>query len=153
MKQEDAIRKLVEWIRQGCSSRFPSYGYEVYVPNLIGVLFGDRNQQIENSPVFFDAAWELCRRGILRPGVKDVSAQGTDSGSGGGFCLTAFGKTWLSEPDHTFVPTEPERYAELIAPFRDRFGPGYFERSQQAIRCYGAHAYLACPSLPTCVRH
>lgn len=144
MKQEDAIQKIVDWIRQGCPTGRARYGYEVYIPSLIGDLFEYEDQK-EYSSVFFDAAWELCRRGILRPGVKIVGAQATDEGgSGGGFCLTAFGNMWIREEDHTFVPTEPERFAELVEPFKHRFGPGFFERSQQAIRCYGAHAYLAC---------
>jgi len=31
-----------------------------------------------------------------------------------------------------------------VAPYRKRFGPSFQERAQEAIRCYGAHAYLAC---------
>lgn len=30
-----------------------------------------------------------------------------------------------------------------MAAFR-RFGPGFHERAQEAVRCYGAHAYLGC---------
>lgn len=144
MKQEDAIQTIVDWIRKGSPTERANYGYEVYIPNLIGDQF-EYDEQIQYSPVFFDAAWELCRRGILRPGVRVVGAQATkEGGSGGGFCLTAFGRKWIKEEDHSFVPTEPERFAELIEPFKTRFGPGYFERAQQAIRCYGAHANLAC---------
>jgi len=52
---------------------------------------------------------------------------------------------WITEGDEElFVPTEPERFAEMLAPFKVRFGPGFHERAQQAIRCYGARAYLAC---------
>ena len=32
----------------------------------------------------------------------------------------------------------------MLQPYKTRFGPGFFERAQEAIRCYGAHAYLAC---------
>ena len=31
----------------------------------------------------------------------------------------------------------------MLLPFKDRFGPGFYTRAQEAIRCYGAHAYLA----------
>ena len=52
---------------------------------------------------------------------------------------------WLSEADSDdFVPTEPERFGGMLANHRDRFGPPFQERAQEAIRCYGAHAYLAC---------
>ena len=32
----------------------------------------------------------------------------------------------------------------MLAPYRARFGASFHERGQEAIRCYGAHAYLAC---------
>lgn len=32
----------------------------------------------------------------------------------------------------------------MIKPYQELFGPGFHERAQEAIRCYGAHAYLAC---------
>jgi hypothetical protein len=52
---------------------------------------------------------------------------------------------WLAESDQDdFVPTEPERFAEMLVPYRKRFGPSFQERAQEAIRCYGSHAYLAC---------
>jgi len=51
----------------------------------------------------------------------------------------------VSEEDRDdFVPTEPERFGEMLARYRRRFGPAFQERAQEAIRCYGAHAYLAC---------
>lgn len=102
----------------------------------------------ELSPHFYSAAWELCRRGILRPGVAVHGAQATPDGSAGnGYSVTPFGREWVSESGQDdFVPTEPERFAQLLKPFQSRFGSGFYERAQQAIRCYGAHAYLA-----TCV--
>ncbi len=71
---------------------------------------------------------------------------GTPEGSAGmGYSITQFGRTWLSEADRDdFVPTEPERFGRLLEPFRAKFGPGFHQRAQEAIRCYGAHAYLAC---------
>ena len=32
----------------------------------------------------------------------------------------------------------------MIAPFGPIFGSGFQQRANEAIRCYGAHAYLAC---------
>jgi hypothetical protein len=43
-----------------------------------------------------------------------------------------------------FVPTEPERFGEILEKYKSKYGAGFHERAQQAIRCYGAHAYLAC---------
>lgn len=100
----------------------------------------------EVSPHFFAAAWELCRRGVIRPGIRTLDSQSTDAGSAGcGYSVTPFGRTWLAEGHaDDFVPTEPERFGRLLSPYENRFGPGFHERAQQAIRCYGAHAYLAC---------
>lgn len=32
----------------------------------------------------------------------------------------------------------------MLSRYQARFGPGFQSRGQEAIRCYGAHAYLAC---------
>ncbi|EHL32314.1 hypothetical protein LDG_5695 [Legionella drancourtii LLAP12] len=32
----------------------------------------------------------------------------------------------------------------MIQPYKEKFGPGFHQRTQEAIRCYGAHAYIAC---------
>ena len=158
MRQEEVLLVIVGWLRDGrlgSPMEYSHYGYDFYLPTLIrwylrtqphltGQLKEHRLKEL--FPIFADAAWALCRRGILRPGVREYGAQVTDEGSGGsGFSITQFGRKWLEEEqDNTFVPTEPERFAELLDKFRNRFGPGFHERSQQAVRCYGAHAYLAC---------
>lgn len=97
-------------------------------------------------PVFFAAGWELCRRGILRPGVNEYGAQATDQGNAGsGYSITPFGRQWLAEADRDdYVPTEPGRFAQMISVYRDRFGDGFHERGQEAVKCYSAHSYLAC---------
>ena len=131
------------------------YGYDLYLPTLVrSYLTNERKLQYDQverelsnlSPNFYAAAWELCRRGILRPGIRRYGQQSTDDGSAGnGYSITPFGKVWLSEGSKdSFVPTEPERFAKLLSSFRDRFGGGFYQRAQEAVRCYGAHAYLAC---------
>lgn len=98
------------------------------------------------SPGLYGAAWELARRGILRPGVKEYGGQVEPQGCGGaGFTVTLRGREWLREAvPYDYVPTEPGRFAKILANFVPRFGPGFAERSQEAIRCYGALAYVAC---------
>lgn len=156
MKQEDALLTILQWIRARSPSQYPNYGYDIYLPNVIrwhlskerpNVQPQEEHDALRNLyPLFVDAAWELCRRGIIRPGVKEHGAQTTDDGAGGsGYSITAFGRQWLAEEDEdVFVPTESGRFAEMMKPFRSRFGAGFYDRSQEAIRCYGAHAYLAC---------
>lgn len=133
-----------------------TYGYDLYVPNVIRryvlslKLDPEREEgyklAVQLSGLFFDAAWELARRGIIRPGIRAMYQQATDEGSAGaGFSVTPFGRKWLSEDtEDIWVSTEPDRFAEMIAPFRAMFGEGFHARAQEAVRCYGAHAYLAC---------
>lgn len=152
---EDASTVLIRWLRaprqqQGLSH----YGYDLYVPNVLREHLGQqgiRDHEAEQAlnvevPAFLAAAWDLCRRGILRPGIRNVGMQATDEGSAGaGYSITPFGQQWLLEANRDdFVPTEPGRFAQMLAAFEPRFGQGFHERSQEAIRCYGAHAYLAC---------
>jgi hypothetical protein len=154
MKLEDATKLLIELLRNPDHGSFGKYGYEIYLPALLktyfvkqGIQLQDTDQKLyELSPVFYEAGWELCRRGILRPGIKCYGEQATaDGGAGNGYSITQFGRTWLQESNRDdFVPTEPERFGEILAKYKSKFGAGFHERAQQAIRCYGAHAYLAC---------
>ncbi|MCG7898001.1 MAG: hypothetical protein JAY85_06040 [Candidatus Thiodiazotropha weberae] len=158
MNQEDAMNLLIQWLRDPNHGGYGSYGYDIYIPNLLrGFLIQEyRNDQQalemrirELIPVFYAVGWELCRRGILRPGVNKHQAQATEEGSAGaGYSITPFGAQWLEEADHdNWVPTEPGRFAEMLAEYRDLFGVGFHQRSQEAIKCYGAHAYVACAAM------
>jgi hypothetical protein len=118
-----------------------------YLAKQEGIQHGLQETKLEEMmPILYAAAWDLCRRGILRPGVRTFNAQATaDGASGNGYSITPFGEQWLTESDRDdFVPTEPERFAQMLAPYRERYGLAFQERTQEAIRCYGAHAYLAC---------
>lgn len=155
MNIEDAEKIIIQWFKDGAQSPYSNYGYDIYIPNVIRSHLSKQGidaereglvKKTELSPYFYAAAWELCRRGIIRPGVKIMGAQSTDDGSGGnGYSITPFGKQWIDEDDKdAFIPTEPGRFATMLAPYKEKFGPSFYERAQEAIRCYGAHAYLAC---------
>lgn len=155
MNEEDAFNYLVSWLRNPRPTPFSSYGYGFYLPNVIRLYLeeheglhhpqGERRMR-ELSPVFYAAAWDLCRLGVLRPGLKVYGGQATDDGSSGnGYSITPFGEGWVSETaQEDFVPTQPGRFAALLQPFRQLFGPGFSERAQQAVICYRANAFLAC---------
>jgi hypothetical protein len=160
MNDEDALKFLIKCLRQPARTDYASYGYDIYIPNIIRAYLrvtgsnaqgSDMEREFyttgkELSPHFYAAAWDLARRGILRPGVRIMGAQSTNEGSAGnGLSVTPFGERWLSENSQDyFIPTEPGRFAAMLEPYRSRFGPGFYERAQEAVRCYGAHAYLAC---------
>ena len=123
---EDAARYLIMILRDAGGG---SYGYELYVPTAVRGYVRSRGMDSESGPghklmiqlsgLFFDAAWELARRGIVRPGVKTTFLQATDEGSAGaGFCVTPFGRKWLAEDTQDiWVSTEPDRFAEMIRRF------------------------------------
>jgi hypothetical protein len=153
---EDAMSLLIRWLRSPDHGNYGSFGYDVYLPAIVRTyLHKEKRIQsqydqeplvTEMMPMLYAAAWDLCRRGVIRPGINRFGAQATDDGNAGnGYSITPFGKQWLSEKDQdTFVPMEPERFAQMLTPYKDRFGASFYERAQEAIRCYGAHAYLAC---------
>jgi hypothetical protein len=154
MTSEDATKLFIEWLRNPKYNDHTKYGYDIYLPSLLRVYLEHNgldplqigNELIKLSPLFYNAAWELCRRGIIRPSISAFGEQETPDGSAGnGYSITPFGKTWLAEsPDSDFVPTEPERFAQMLEPYKEKFGSSFHQRAQEAIRCYGAHAYLAC---------
>jgi hypothetical protein len=80
MHVEDAVIFIVNCIaKPRPASPYSSYGYEVYVPNIIAAYLteaepGSARSTVRDSPrarelmpTFSEAAWDLCRRGILRP--------------------------------------------------------------------------------------
>lgn len=156
--EEDLVKYIVRFLSDGDTTGFSSYGYDLYIPNVMRRWMSENVSGLPNqpeyyfpqiSPAFYSAAWELCRRGILRPGVQAYGAQSTDDGSGGnGYSITPFGEKWLAESENElFVPTEPGRFSQLLEPFSRLFGPGFQERANEAVRSYGGHNYLACCSM------
>src|SRR6202035_2898113 len=121
--EEDALKFIVKALRAGPESVSPghSYGYDLYLPNVMREYAASEEhinprtypseiepRVVKLSPTFFSAAWELCRRGIIRPGIARLGAQSTeDGGAGAGYSITSFGHVWLREThDDVFVPTE-----------------------------------------------
>ena len=68
------------------------FGYEMYVPKIARqwAIAGNADDHerdrtaLEASPAFFEAAWELCRRGLIRPGIRKINEQAI--ADGGGYC-------------------------------------------------------------------
>jgi hypothetical protein len=154
---EDAIQVIVRFMKSGPQGGYSSYGYGVYLPNVMrnylkesGIPEPHTQAVMESQsdslwPVFYAAGWELCRRGILRPGIKNYRGQATaDGASGNGYSVTPFGEKWLREADGgDYAPVEPGRFAKMLADNGQRFGPGFAERAQEAVRAYNTHAFLA----------
>ncbi|WP_370156414.1 hypothetical protein [Ferrovibrio sp.] len=136
---------------------YSSYGYEIYLPNVLHAYLagklpgqhefhGHSSQAQRLSPIFYDAAWSLCRRGILRPHVREIGRQATEDGaSGNGYSLTAYGREWLKSEDRDLViSADAGRFGRLIERHAQRFGLAYKQRAEEAARCKQAGANLAC---------
>lgn len=154
LEQEDAFHFIVLYLREGRKGSYADYGYGLYLPNVMRdyletvkkVSHHDTDRHLPTiSPSFYAAAWELCRRGILRPGIKKFGEQVTNDGSGGnGYSVTPLGREWLKKAgEYDYVPVDPGRFAGLLDAFSPRFGPGFQERCHEALRCYNVQAYLA----------
>jgi hypothetical protein len=153
--EEDALNAIVDCIRNPRPDGYSKYGYEFYMPGAIltfiqevegstehpsHIYGGQRMRQL--SPVFYDAAWSLCRRGILRPSIRRHGDQATDDGSGGnGYCVTEMGRRWLQVQDS--IPLAPTRLTRLFEGFTTRYGSGFIQRAAEAVTCHQFGNYLA----------
>ena len=149
--EETALHYIVEHLANGPSSGQTRYGYSFHVMNAIDPYLlsqgvrENRDRWCDHvSTPFLSAAWSLCVRGILRPTTVRLGGQVVPDG--GGYSITSFGEDWLrqSRDGLEYIPLEPGRLAELLTKYATRFGAGFHQRAQDAVRCHQAHAYLGC---------
>jgi hypothetical protein len=158
---DDAIEHLITYLLAEITKPPPRWGifntkYEcdLWIPEFVRNFWHSRDpslvieQSIQYKPhyiPFYDAAWELCRIGVLRPG-ESAPMEGSSHGrgfQGDGFSFTEFGRGWVkSAAQHP--PSDPSRFAEVIQPFTDQFGEGFAQRAIEAARCHRTTNYLAC---------
>jgi len=95
---------------------------------------------------FSDALWELCRRGILRPGEHFLDyGHKAVSFNGDYFSVTTFGNEWLSKHGVTdLLPVDLNRFIQLFDNFQSDFGVSYFRRAKEAVHCFQVSIFLAC---------
>jgi hypothetical protein len=161
---DDAIEHLVGYLRDEINKPPPrphlvperKYDCDLWLPIVVRSFWharrepaftsgGNPRQQETYYRPFYDAAWELCRVGILRPGRTapmgmNMPGQGFQ---GDGFSLTEFGRGWV-EIAAEHPPSDPSRFSEGLQPFIGRFGEGFAQRAAEASRCYRTTNYLAC---------
>ena len=150
MELDEAISILIELLRAG---RCGQYGYDLYPRTGAETaamrlhpgdhLLHQREQTLrELSPLFFEAAWELCRRGVVRPGIRRSDDQAVPEG---GYSLTVTGRLALPNLDEVSVlVAQPGTLAATLTGYRNRFGEGFHQRAHEAVKCRNAEAWLAC---------
>lgn len=126
------------WIGDVCARYWQGLGVKVWeLPS--------RDHEVYCRP-FYDAAWELCRRGVLRPGqVAPLGRAASGHFAGDGYALTEWGIAWTKKAaaDRASIPSDPSRLAEVLVQFEKRFGAGYGQRAAEAVSDYRATNYLS----------
>jgi hypothetical protein len=162
---DDAIEHLVGYLREEITKppeRTPLIvaehrsGYDLWLPIAVANFWRARGhptftadpRQRQDAACyrpFYDAAWELCRIGVLRPGQNAPmgSRMSQIEFQGDGFSLTEFGRGW-AQTAAQHPPSDPSRFSEVLQPFIGRFGEGFAQRAAEAARCYRTTNYLAC---------
>jgi hypothetical protein len=155
MTDDQAVSIILDWLRSKkakSSQILWGFYFDLYIPQVINEVLQAMGPTPEsyqydhrsNSAVFFDAAWTLCLRGILRPANYDL-AQGSTPVPGNAFSLTSYGKRWIAQSSqYEVTPSEYSKFGQILSQHSPRFGAGFHSRSQEALNCYQAHAYLAC---------
>lgn len=95
---------------------------------------------------FYDAAAELCRRGVLRLGDKCAKARGGPRYATfwDGYSITVAGSEWLKNSTTRNVPTAPGRYLECLENPGKVLGAGFLQRAGEAAGCRAYENHLAC---------
>ena len=155
---DEAISLVVEGLRnapepdaQNAPNQRP-YDCDLWVCNVARTWWQAQPGYVENvnlpeieSAPFYDAAWELSRRGILRTGPAFALGGHMGNTPGDGYSLTAHGREWIAHYDQPGpFPLDPGRFAAIITPYAARFGQGFSQRANEAAGCYRALNYLAC---------
>jgi len=96
----------------------------------------------EHSQPFYDAAWELARIGVIRPGR--VAPKGLEMANdfGDHWSITEFGFQWLADASKRSY-LDVSRLSDIFASFSGRFGPGFAQRAVEAVRTYRTSNYLS----------
>src|SRR5215467_9484113 len=121
----------------------------IYLPDLVMRFWQSRGSTTpfaeltdEHFRPFYDAAWELARIGVIRPGRVAPKGQEMANDFGDLWSITEFGFLWL--PDASKRPyLDMSRLSEIFASFGGRFGPGFAQRAVEAVRTYRTGNYLS----------
>jgi hypothetical protein len=150
MHTEDAVAFIVDFaVKPRAAAAYSGHGYDLYLPNVVAAylaeiekipqhLVRDHPRVRELTPSFFDATWELCRRGILRPGVPN-----SGNADNRGFSVTQHGRSWITSGALLPIVFDITRLGELFASLSDHLSQGFLRRANEAARCHAFGANLA----------
>ncbi len=158
---EDALRFLIESLRRSPVAfergDHPA-SFDIWIPKVVEAFLRassvesggnpEYSHREEFAPVwtaFYDAAWQLCQRGIFRLALKRPQGMGSHAlPLGDGYSLTESGRGWLRRAEPQYFPTEPSRYVGVLERPARILGAGFLQRAAEAAGCYETANYLAC---------
>jgi hypothetical protein len=123
--------------------RVPSHDSDLCLADMAQAILGQPIPE-DRQPwrPLYDAAWELCRIGVLRPGEIAPRKMSAGSRLGDYYSITEFGRRWLKEAaDRPFL--HQSQLNEILQSYGGRFGDGYRQRAVEAVRSYQTCNYLA----------
>jgi hypothetical protein len=159
MHFDDALDVLIKYLaavpeskaKAARAGQGQSHGGDLWIPHVVQGYWQSRPEQVASEELqdqhfqpFYDAAWELCRIGVIRPGEFAPRGWATDAGlfSGDTFSITKFGRAWLKDASQRPI-ADPSRLSHVLQGFADRFGGGYAQRATEAVKTYRTGNYLA----------
>jgi hypothetical protein len=120
----------------------PSHECDVCLPDFAQAVLGSRPEGHEEWRPLYDAAWDLCRIGVLRPGEIAPRGMSAVSRLGDYYSITDFGRQWLkTAAGRPFL--HQSHMNDVLQSYGERFGDGYRQRSVEAVRSYQTCNYLA----------
>src|SRR6266849_537898 len=158
---EDALKFLVESLGRSPNAFSPGGvppSYDVWIPRCVAQFlvassvdtrgdpeFSHRSEFEKVWTAFYDAAWQLCRRGIFRLSQTRPEGMGTSYGPlGDGYAVTEAGREWLKTAQLRYFPSEPGRYVQVLQQPARVLGDGFLQRAGEAAGCHDFGNYLAC---------
>lgn len=156
LHSDDAFSFLVACLRRKPDGYGPEYGHDVWLPRVVGEFLRGEGKQPSGGEhldpnldglwrAFYDAAWRLCRMGVLRPSLPFPRAASSSTvPPGSGFCITVAGREWLTRTEPGYFPSDPGRYTQAMDRAAHLLGAGFRQRANEAARCHETACYLAC---------
>ena len=154
MHLDDALEFIIAYIKTPQKDQ-NYFGYEIYLspivksylaeidPSSVHIQYPqDHPKNRELTPVFYDAVWELCRRGILRPSVQFMGGEGCADGSG--YSLTSQGRRWIEDRASVALLGGSDRISQQFEKLSVQLGSGFRQRATEAAQCHGFGVYVAC---------
>jgi hypothetical protein len=148
MTLDEAIAHSIDALKNETAG---NYGYDFY-PDAVARAFASRGREYDRSevealakryfPFFEEAAWVLCMRGILRPGVRALGAQAV---AHSGYSLTVFAAERLSTLDSNgLLLAQSSSLKGAFLRFESRFGAAFGERAVEAVAARDACLWYSC---------